>query len=338
MTAFAVKFAAPFLATLAAAAILNAQTAAPNAATPRLVCAEPQFDFGTLSNTNEVKHEFILRNAGDAPLEIARVEPDCGCTLVSLKDYTLQPGARTTLAAKLTLTGRHSKQRKRITLETNDPENRRCELWLIGEAIAEMEVEPQQIYWGNLGADATNVQTVELRFHAAAPFHLASATSSVNHFRAEIEAVETGKFYRVAVRPVPPLPPGPLRFHVDLATDNPRFFKVVISNQGRVVGALFPTPDEIILDPKSDRPLSRLVLVQSAARTNFNILKVVPPDTNITVQVRPLMTSGYRIDLRNIVVTPALDGRKVVVTTDCEAMLELAIPLRVTPDAEYLEK
>ncbi|MBI2438128.1 MAG: DUF1573 domain-containing protein, partial [Lentisphaerae bacterium] len=44
---------------------------------PLLVCNEPEYHFGALSNTNEVPHTFVLANEGDAPLTISRVHPDC---------------------------------------------------------------------------------------------------------------------------------------------------------------------------------------------------------------------------------------------------------------------
>ena len=98
-------------------------------AAPKLACDEPEYQFGELDSSETVKHNFVIRNEGDEPLKITRVRTDCGCTLARLKDKTLAPGEQTTLLSTLSLKGRHGKQRKRITLETNDPSqdlNRQC--------------------------------------------------------------------------------------------------------------------------------------------------------------------------------------------------------------------
>jgi hypothetical protein len=106
---------------------------------PRLICDEPEYCFGTLSNTNDVPHTFVLANEGDAPLVIYRVQTDCGCTRVRLEDKIIHPGEQTTVQVRLILKGRAGRQHKRVTIESNDPDQPRLTLSLIGEAVAEVE-------------------------------------------------------------------------------------------------------------------------------------------------------------------------------------------------------
>jgi len=75
--------------------------------------------------------------------------------------------------------------------------------------------------------------------------------------------------------------------------------------------------------------VARLLVVQSSCRQRFNIIKVEPPLTNMEVRVRSTLTRGYRIELRNIFPTPILDGKLLVITTDCATMPELTVPFRI---------
>jgi len=99
--------------------------------------------------------------------------------------------------------------------------------------------------------------------------------------------------------------------------------------QGRVVGDIYAVPDELWLVGAATQSVSRLLMVQSSRRQGFNILKVTPPLTNMAVRVRSALIRGYRVELRNIFPDPALDGKSLVITTDCETMPELIVPFRI---------
>jgi len=92
---------------------------------PRLICDEPEYCFGTLSNTNDVPHTFVLANEGEAPLAIYRVQTDCGCTRVRLEDKIIHPGEQIAVQVRLILKGRAGHQHKRVTIVSNDPDHSR---------------------------------------------------------------------------------------------------------------------------------------------------------------------------------------------------------------------
>lgn len=300
-------------------------------ALPRLICAEPEYCFGTLSNTNEVPHTFTLVNAGAAPLVIYRVQPDCGCTLVRLKDKIIPPGEQSTVQVWLALKGRAGNQHKRVIIVSNDPEHPRLTLSLIGEAVAELEVKPDRVYWGNLRQDAATVKTVDIRFDQAAPGHVTGVGVMSPAFAVDLETNKPGRAYRIRIRSVPPLGFGQFAANVWFTTDAPRYPQLVVPMQGRVVGDIYTVPDEIRLSGVDPQAVARLIMVQSSNRQRFKVLKVQPPLTNILVQVRSTLARGYRIELRNILPGPVLDGKRLVITTDCATMPELTVPFRVDP-------
>ena len=312
---------------------------------PRLICDEPEYCFGTLSNTNDVPHTFVLANEGAAPLAIYRVQSDCGCTRVRLKDKIIHPGEQIAVQVRLILKGRAGRQHKRVTIVSNDPDQPRLTLSLIGVAIAELKVKPDRIFWGNLRSNGMQVKTVDIRFDDSMPGHITGAGVISPAFAVDLETNKPGLTYRIRIRPVPPLVLGRFATNLWITTDSPRYPQLTVPMQGRVVGDIYTVPDELWLAPQparsryvssaaggpANKPVARLLVVQSSCRQRFNIIKVEPPLTNMEVRVRSTLTRGYRIELRNIFPAPILDGKLLVITTDCATMPTLRVPFRLSP-------
>jgi hypothetical protein len=66
-----------------------------------LVIDTSSSNFGIVPNRGTVQHIFPFRNIGDSALRITRVQPGCGCTVASLEDSIIQPGAFTNLHIRL---------------------------------------------------------------------------------------------------------------------------------------------------------------------------------------------------------------------------------------------
>lgn len=295
---------------------------------PRLVCPEPEYAFGTLVNTQEVVHEFAIRNEGDGILKILQVKMPCGCMLLRLMDDRLDPGEQTILRARLPLKGLSGVQRKRIVLVSNDPAQPRTTLRLTGEALAELDLRPRRIFWGNLREDAADEATVEVRFREGEHYRVLGARSSSPLFVADAETADGKATGRIKVRTVPPLSRGGFEETLTVLTDHPRFGATMIPMSGRVIGEIYTVPDEIVLAP-SNRPVDRTIMVYSAGKRKFSVLRADPPATNIEAAIRSSLFSGWRVELKNIIPDPALDGKRVVITTDYAPAPELAVPLRI---------
>ena len=49
------------------------------------------------------------------------------------------------------------------------------------------------------------------------------------------------------------------------------------------------------------QPVSRLLIVSSSLKKDFRVLQVIPPASNIQVNIRSMVLSRYRIQLKNII-------------------------------------
>lgn len=312
--------------------LLPPSDAKPARPAPAAVCDESEYFFGAAHNTEIISHDFILLNEGLSPLHISAVRTDCGCVLARLADDTLDPGESVALNVKFDLKRRSGQQIRRIIVESNDPDQPRFVLTLAGEALAPLEIAPDRIYWGNIHTAAAVEKSCEIRFSEGDESYINSVLSPDPSFAAELISIKPRRLYKVVVRTVPPLRPGKFETNVRLETDHPRFKTIEIPMQGRVVGYIYAIPDEINVESKDGRPVSRTVLVYSGVKTRFNIVRVEPPSPEIETSIRKMsLGQGYRIDLRNINPSRELDGKTLVITTDCGQMPTISVPLKTSP-------
>jgi hypothetical protein len=108
------------------------------AAVPRIEVDPPrEIDLGALDKGTSHDVKWELRNAGDATLEILKVEPACGCTVVTF-DRQIPPGGAGKLSATLNTASLDGSVGKGIVLFTNDPE--RPKVMLVIRAIVQGSV------------------------------------------------------------------------------------------------------------------------------------------------------------------------------------------------------
>jgi len=118
---------------------------------PKLTVSEERWDFGEITAALPVGHAFKLKNIGEAPLLILRVETSCGCAVASLADSAIEPGGeaplRVTLNAENLAPGVQSE--KTVTLTCNDPRDPVKTLTLLArlsyQGVSGIAIEPRWI-------------------------------------------------------------------------------------------------------------------------------------------------------------------------------------------------
>ena len=300
---------------------------------PDIVCDEPEFFFGQATNTLTITHEFILSNEGSFPLFIRAVRTDCGCVASKLANDTLAPGESAALKVKFDLKGRSGRQVRRIIIESNDRNQPRLILMLAGEAIAPLEIIPDQIYWGNIHVSAPVEKSCEIKFSEGDESYINSVVPPMPCFAAELITIKPRRHYKIIVRTLPPLKEGLLQSSLKVITDHPRFRTIEIPMQGRFVGDIYAIPGEIAVKSPDGRPVSRTLLVYSGLKKKFKLLRVDLPHPDIEARIRPMViANGYRVELRNIIPSRELNATNIVIVTDCETTPTLTVPFRAPPD------
>ncbi len=101
--------------------ISNAVTAQDNSDAPKIFSPNRFHNFGDLREGQIVSHEFIIKNIGNATLEISNVRSSCGCTVAKLKKNILQPGDSTMINVTFNTFNRKGAQTKYVYVYSNDP-------------------------------------------------------------------------------------------------------------------------------------------------------------------------------------------------------------------------
>jgi len=324
----AVRRALPLvLVWLATAGTVRAAEPDPPAG-PRLVCAEPEYDFGESDGPATIEHTFIFRNDGDADLTIRRVAPACGCTVVELKQKVVPPGGKTELETRLSLGARKGKQRKSILVESNDPENPQFRVWLKGTVIPDVALEPTSVTLGSLLPDAPTEREVML-IGRQPGVSITKAESSSPAIAVDLKKDPEGRCERIAVRTVPPLKRGPLHVTVTVHTDYRKRRELKLHVSGLVLSEVTVLPRMLVFKSAPETPVKRTILVRPGTVKDYKILKVEAPTEEATVTIKKQFAGTYRIQIDNLSVSHALNGKAIRIFTNVEQKMEILVPIRV---------
>ncbi len=96
---------------------------------------ESAFDFGQVKEGAQVKHTFVLKNSGDAPVIISKVTASCGCTQPEFSKSPILPGGKSEIHVTFNSEGQVGKQQKIITIQSN-ASNGLTTVQLKGEVLA----------------------------------------------------------------------------------------------------------------------------------------------------------------------------------------------------------
>lgn len=106
---------------------------------PVISFEESEYEFGTIEQGEKINHTFVFTNEGQRDLIIRKTKASCGCTASAPDKKVLKPGEQGTLEVKFNSYGKKGKQRQRITIIANDPQNPVTKLYLKGNVVKKAE-------------------------------------------------------------------------------------------------------------------------------------------------------------------------------------------------------
>jgi len=138
---------------------------------PSAVIKDNKYEFKPVMEGTQVVHEFIVENAGTAPLQIERIQTGCGCTTA---DFTraIPPGGKGNVTIKANTNGYGgSVFNRHISVYTNDPKNPAMSLFMTGpvEKFADI-TPPTAVLRGN--ADKSIETRVSVKPDTKHPFKI----------------------------------------------------------------------------------------------------------------------------------------------------------------------
>jgi hypothetical protein len=241
--------------TLLVVAVLPLAIAVPlsadQAAGPRPAAVVPEnvYDFGVVQKGDRLVHSFVIRNEGDAVLEITEVKPSCGCTVAEF-DRTIAPGGSGEVKPSLDTSNFKGPIAKSVKVFTNDAQNPQINLVIKANIKTPVEVAPGYARFVAVYGEPqkTSVQTIWseekpdleiLDVRSPLPFVKVSAREAAPGEKRE--GVE-GRQWQLEVDLDSEAPVGPLADYVVVTTNHPRNEKVRIPVSGFVRSILSVTP------------------------------------------------------------------------------------------------
>ena len=109
---------------------------------PVVSVEQSNLDFGSIREGESIIKYYTVRNTGTAPLRIIEVDPRSRSLEALSMDEELKPGQSTGIRVAFDSTDRFGKQRLRVLLHTNAPDDFLHNLYFIGNVIADFEAEP----------------------------------------------------------------------------------------------------------------------------------------------------------------------------------------------------
>jgi len=155
---------------------------------PRLTIVEPVKDYGTIPKGEKLDWAFVVKNTGDADLEIIAAKPGCGCTVADF-DKLIKPGQTGKVTAHVDTTAFAGPIAKTVTLETNDPTTPTSQLTIHAIVKPYVEAFPAGFVRYNLLQGETDTQTVILYSEEEEPFQVTKVETPGDWVKASFEKI-----------------------------------------------------------------------------------------------------------------------------------------------------
>lgn len=99
---------------------------------PKIKFEDTEYDFGTIKQKEKASTKYVFENTGKSDLIIRKIRASCGCTATKPEKSVIKPGEKSHIDVTFNSAGKRGKQRKTITVITNDPKNSTTRLRIKG--------------------------------------------------------------------------------------------------------------------------------------------------------------------------------------------------------------
>jgi hypothetical protein len=278
---------------------------------PRIFCEEPTFDFGNQDASEIVAHTFVLKNTGTADLKIRRVQPACGCTTAKLEKTIIPPGEVSRISAKLSLAGRSGELKKPILIESNDPANPALQLVMKGVVGADFKITPSTMLLRKDAPETPATASVIVKSLKNESFEIIDAKSEGGKLKLRWDKFPNENAFQLTANFEEPFQPGQYRDQITIETNHPTRKQLEIGVVVIVRNPIAVAPMKIVVNPKSQTPLSRTIILKNASKDTLTIDKIETPDPSITTKTETIGDFGVKLTLGNIIPANVLVGQSV---------------------------
>jgi len=276
---------------------------------PRLTILEPVKDYGTIPKGEKLDWSFVVKNTGDADLEITAAKPACGCTVADF-DKVIKPGQTGKVTAHVDTSAFAGPIAKTVTLETNDLTTPTAMLTIHAIVKPYVEAYPAGFVRYNLLQGEADTQSVTLYSEEDEPFQVTDVEIPIDPITSKPVKWMKATFEKITndAEKAPNVGrPGQDQYKLKITVGGPDGKVGVIGDKVRIITNSKHQPDYLISITGVIRPAFG---VEPSA---LNFGEVTPSDVSATRMV--VVHSNNRKAPETFVVSKAESSVKSVVTS-----------------------
>jgi len=239
------------------------------AAAPRLTVVEPVKDFGVVAKGDKLEWAFMIKNTGDADLNIASAKPGCGCTVASF-DKVIKPGETGKVTATVDTTNFAGPIAKTVSVESNDPSTPAATLTIHATIKPYVEAAPVGFVRYSMLQGESQSQTITLYSEEDEPFEITKIEVPSDYVKVTPTKIADEK-QRVAAGKQ-----GQNQYKLDIAVGGPDAKVGPLADKIHIITNSKHQPDYYVSVTGVIRPTVRL----DAYAVNFG--EISPADTGAT--------------------------------------------------------
>ncbi|MEW4454076.1 DUF1573 domain-containing protein [Bremerella sp. JC817] len=121
--------------------------------------------FGRMELNSVGKHTFVVKNEGNAPLELTMEGTTCKCTMADMKEgdtLVVKPGDSTEIKLEWRPKAYQEDFAQTARIRTNDPRQSLLELRITGDVVQAIVLDPQEIRFTNLSAGESRTASTKV--------------------------------------------------------------------------------------------------------------------------------------------------------------------------------
>ncbi len=302
---------------------------------PRLNVPESFHSFGQIYRGEKVSHRFLLRNEGEAELEIQKVRASCGCTAAAPSQKVVPPGGEAYVEVTFDSRNFLGKITKTVTVSTNDPLEPVHTLTLEAHILEEVVAEPSRLVLGQIKQGEGRDLKIEIKSPIGSDFKVSGAQSSSKALGVTSIERQADGMYTLRLEVKKDSPTG--RFGGDLVvyTSSQRQPVITIPFFGEVVGdvSVFPPQLSFGLVRRGSEVMRQVLVTIHNPEVRLAGAKVEPaPGGYFSLHGEPESGRGfYRVNIALNREAPIgrLEGSLKIYTTSSSQPL-ITVPISAT--------
>lgn len=271
---------------------------------PKAQPVEPIKDFETVPKGEILQHQFLIRNTGDAVLEITDVRPACGCTVADF-DRSIAPGESGKVNIRMKTENFAGPIAKTVAVFTSDTDNPKIELVVKADVKPYITVLPGFARYNYVQGEPVEAIPQTIWAENGEDLEVLAAHSPHDYLKVSFrEATEEernpkgmGRQWRLVFQLSDGAPVGALRDYVTVELNHPKQKMAKIPISGFVRPRQHVTPNDADFGEvdTSMLPLQRTLHFTSFISDSIELTKVETGIEGLAAEVVPSESQpGYR--------------------------------------------